>query len=161
MIEIKKDKKEEYNKFILDKTFPYYEHNVIHDYPTLSNKYSKERVSNVLSYIFCNSLNSMCSLQKYYIITEDIKNTYDNEIEYYLENFEKIITNNESNGWHFPTKEEIEYVQQKQKAEETKNNMKNNIGNLFGVGGASNKSPLLNLDASSVQEGNFIIRTNK
>ena len=77
--------------------------------PFLSNKYSPEKVERVLYFITCNRLSDKHSLNQYYKIDKN-NNNLSSDVEYFLENYDSIIEDFSSNGWHLPNEEEINIV---------------------------------------------------
>ena len=127
------------------------------NYSKLTEKYGSEKLSSVLGYISCNRKSRAENLEPYYEIDGVGINNYNSEEELFLENFDLIITNPLSNGWHFPSSDEKEYVKKKRTSEEKKNN----VGSLLGIGGTSNKPSLLMLKDREIETGDFIIRIEK
>ncbi len=154
IIEIKKEKKnpqyyvQEYNKV-------YY--GIGGDYSKLNKKYGSENLDTVLGYLSCNLKSIEENLRPYYEVEGASISNYNSEAELFLENFDKITGNSSSNGWHFPSKNAIEYVRKKRKAEENKSN----IGSFLGIGGTSSKSSLLMISDKAIQDGNLIIRVEQ
>ena len=76
----------------------------------LSKKYDTEKIRNVFMYITCNEYNKKRGLEIYYKINESISNTFGNDFEFFLANYDNIEYNLLSNGWHLSSEEEKEIV---------------------------------------------------
>lgn len=154
IIEIKKEK-ESPQYFVQNYNKVYY--GIGGDYSKLNKQYDSENLDTVLGYLSCNLKSIEENLRPYYEVEGASISNYNSEAELFLENFDKITGNSSSNGWHFPSTEEIEYVQKKRKAEENKSN----TGSFVGIGGTSSKSSLLMISDNAIQDGNLIIRVEQ
>lgn len=154
IIEIKKEKKNP-QYFVQNYNKVYY--GIGGDYSKLNKQYDSENLDTVLGYLSCNLKSIEENLRPYYEVEGASISNYNSEAELFLENFDKITGNSSSNGWHFPSKNEIEYVWKKRKAEENKSN----IGSFVGIGGTSSKSSLLMISDNAIQDRNLIIRVEQ
>lgn len=74
-----------------------------------------EMLNTITNYLICNELSEQDNLSKCYKVKNDNGNQYNTELEYFIANFDEIYCDSNENGWHYPSKSEIDYIQTKHK----------------------------------------------
>lgn len=74
-----------------------------------------ETLNTITTYLICNELSEQDNLSKCYKVKNGNRNQYKTELEYFLANFDEIYCDTDENGWHYPSKNEIDYIQTKHK----------------------------------------------
>lgn len=110
------------NEKLIPGTSIYYTSVKISSYYRNYTVWNNQKEELVRYYLLCNYLNEEAGMDKAYIINNSNKDETKTEFEYYVSNFNKIILNPQTKGYHMITEYEINYLDSTQKKLEKKRN---------------------------------------
>lgn len=129
---------------------------ITYAFEVLKEVYGYEKLENSFMYYLCNLASQKNQLMKFYYI----EGTGDEvDFKYFIDNYGAIKNNENSNGWHLPTEEEVSFVLEKKKAADSKKKTGKLVKGLLGVSDSQAKTSLADINDEDIYKGNFMIRS--